>query len=132
MAGSEKCVWWDFECNFPQWPERQQQSVSVSKHDGDGFPKISDGETREETLLKIANFLGVSRRHLSWWKSPWGVDDLVISQKPSLKEFESYEDALRLSCDIYNLCQFTRSEQIERWNKVKENIKRKMTERGYK
>lgn len=132
MAGSEKCIYWDFECHFPQWPDRRQQSVSIDKHDGEGFPKLGNPDLRQDVKLQIANYLGVCVDSIRCIRTPWGIDELIITQKPSLQEFQSYEDAVRLSCNIYNLCQFTRSEQIAQWNKAKEQIRQKMKERGWK
>lgn len=132
MAGSEKAVWWDFKCDFPEWRNPRQQSICVNKHDGEGFPKLSNPLTRLETVQKIADLLGIKPESISWWSSPWGIDDLVISERPKKTTFDSIGEASELSCKLYQLCQFTREEHIKLWAEAKERIKQKQQERRKK
>lgn len=105
MAGSEKVVWWFFECDLWEDPDTSLQSWVVGKHDGSGFPAIEHVILRTRAINRIANYLGIDPIQISWVGSPWGVDEILIRERPKNLPFSTFEEIDLVAREIYRLGQ---------------------------
>lgn len=133
MAGSEKFVAWLFECRecFPWATKIGYQSCVVGKHDGEGFPRLGDEKTRESKKTELAEWLGIEPKDIRLSFTPWGVDGVVILERPTLVPFSNPEEMESVSMDIYQRCLLSRAEVIQQWQTLLEKMK-KRENRGLK
>lgn len=127
MAGSEKFVAWLFECPecFPYATKIGYQSCVVAKHDGEGFPRLGDEKTRQSKVTELATWLGIEPKEirLSW--TPWGVDGVVVLERPTLIPFSTPHGMEQASIEIYQRCLLSREEIKQQWAALLEKMKQR-------
>ena len=127
MSGSEKFVAWLFECPqcFPRATKIGYQSCVVGKHDGEGFPRLGDEKTRESKKVELAEWIGIEPKDIRLSFTPWGVDGVIILEKPTLIPFSNPEQMEAASVEIYQRCLLSREEVKAQWKALIEKMKKR-------